>query len=206
MHDDAIAGLILAGGLSSRMGGGDKSLLELDGKPVLHHIIGRIRPQVATLALNANGHLDRFAAFGLPVLPDTVPGFPGPLAGVLAGLEWVEAQPSHRTLMTVAGDTPFLPCDLAARLSDATRNDPQAIAVAGSGGREHPVFALWPAGISAPLRAYLREGGRKVFDFVRSRPFVSVNFDYEEGMDPFFNINTPDDLAEAQRLMSGDRK
>ncbi|MET3660027.1 molybdenum cofactor guanylyltransferase MobA [Aquamicrobium ahrensii] len=199
---DSIAGIILAGGLSSRMGGGDKPLLELNGKPVLHHIIGRISPQVGALALNANGDLDRFAAFGLPVLPDTTPGFPGPLAGVLAGLEWIEAQQTHQALVTVAGDTPFLPFDLVARLSAARSNNPQAIAIAGSGGRDHPVFGLWPAGMSAPLRSYLIGGGRKVLDFIRSRPFVSVNFDAHDGIDPFFNINTPDDLAEARRLIT----
>lgn len=197
---EAIAGIILAGGLSSRMGGGDKPLLELAGRPILRRIIDRIGPQVGTLTLNANGDLDRFACFGLPMLPDTFPGFPGPLAGVLAGLEWIEAQPQYRALATVAGDTPFLPRDLVVRL-DATRgDDAQTIAIAGSGGREHPVFALWPAGMAASLRSHLLGGGRKVFDFIRARSFVTVHFDGRE-IDPFFNINTAGDLAEAQRFV-----
>lgn len=202
---EAIAGIILAGGLSSRMGGGDKPLLELAGRPILRRIIDRIRPQVGTLALNANGDLDRFAAFGLPVLPDTVPGFPGPLAGVLAGLEWIEAQPQYRALATVAGDTPFLPHDLVARLDAARGDGARTIAIAGSGDREHPVFALWPAGMAASLRSHLLGGGRKVFDFIRSRPFVSVHFD-GQGIDPFFNINTPGDLAEAQSFTKENRE
>lgn len=201
---EAIAGLILAGGLSSRMGGGDKCLLNLAGKPLLRHVIDRIEPQLDALALNANGDPHRFAAFGLPILPDTVPGFPGPLAGVLAGLEWMEAQTSFRRLVTVAGDTPFFPHDLVVRLASAADEAPNAIAIARAAGREHPVFALWPAGMAAPLRAYLAEGGRKVFDFIHSRPFVCVDFPAATGLAPFFNINTKQDLAEAERMMEGD--
>ncbi|MFC5385980.1 molybdenum cofactor guanylyltransferase MobA [Aquamicrobium segne] len=204
MHH-TIAGLIVAGGLSSRMGGGDKSLLELDEKPILDHIISRLQPQVHTLALNANGKASRFAAYGLPILPDTLPDFPGPLAGVLAGLDWMETQTRHQFLATVASDTPFLPHDLVHRLFAAKTDNPQTIILAGSNGRQHPVFALWPAGLSGELRNYLQAGHRKMFDFIAAKPFITVEFAAQNGLDPFFNINTPADLAAALPFIREDR-
>ena len=203
---EKIAGLILAGGLSSRLGGGDKCLLELAGKPLLRHVIDRICSQVGTLALNANGDPARFAAFGLPVLPDTVAGYPGPLAGVLAGLEWIKAQAPLGRLATVAGDTPFFPHDLIRQMAAAAGKTPEAVVIAGAAGREHPTFALWPADTAAPLRAYLHAGGRKALDFIHAHPFIRVDFPASGGRDPFFNINTPQDMAEAERMMEDENR
>ncbi len=196
-----IAGIILAGGLSSRMGGGDKCLLELSGKPILRHVIERIRPQVAMLGLSANGNPNRFSQIGLPILPDTIEGYVGPLAGVLAGLEWIEKQDSVRALVTVAGDTPFFPRDLVSRLALAADPTEDTIAVARAGERDHPTFALWPKTMASPLRSYLLQGGRRVFGFIEARSSVAVDFQSNDGTDPFFNINTPENLAEAERIV-----
>src|SRR5690349_23217899 len=139
------AGVLLAGGLSRRMGGGDKCLRMLGGRPILEHIVERARPQVAALALNANGDPGRFAAFGLPVVADGIPDFAGPLAGVLAGLDWAAAQvPGAAWVASFAGDAPFLPCDLVARLHEAIAGDGADLACARSAGQAHPVFGLWP--------------------------------------------------------------
>lgn len=200
-----IAGIILAGGLSSRMGGGDKCLLELSGKPILGHVIERIRPQVAVLGLSANGDRSRFAHVNLPILPDTIEDHAGPLAGVLAGLEWIGRQDRLSALVTVAGDTPFFPRDLVSRLATAAGPAPDTIAVARAGGRDHPTFALWPKAMAAPLRSYLLQGGRRVFGFMETQPSVAVDFRSATGTDPFFNINTPADFAEATRIMAGGR-
>jgi molybdopterin-guanine dinucleotide biosynthesis protein A len=186
--------VILAGGRASRLGGGDKGLLMLDGRTVLERIIGRLRPQVARIALNANGDPTRFERFGLPVLPDPIAGQPGPLAGILAAMEWAGAG----DVVTVPSDTPFLPADLVPRLVAA--RGAAAIAVAASGGRSHPVAALWPARLQHELRrAIVEDGMRKVDHWVaRHRP-VEVPF-ATEPVDPFFNINRPEDLAEAARI------
>jgi len=150
-----IAGIILAGGLSRRMGGGDKTLLALGGRPLLDHVVARLTPQVGSLALNANGDPARFAASGLSVLADTVEGHAGPLAGILTGLEWAAANTASEALVTAAGDTPFLPADLVATLVAAAAGRPGSIAVASSGGRRHPTFALWPLGLRQALRRFL---------------------------------------------------
>lgn len=186
------AAVILAGGQARRMGGGDKPLLPLAGRPLLAHVIARLGPQVTALALNANGDPARFAAFGLPVLPDPVPGQPGPLAGVLAAMDWAAARGEARVL-TVAGDTPFLPADLVARLST------QPFAMAESLGRAHPVVALWPIALRAPLRAALAAGEHRVGRFAAGHGAVQVPFPAPP--DPFVNINTPDDLARAEALL-----
>lgn len=197
-----IPAVILAGGLSRRMGGGDKCLLPLAGRPVLAHLIERIRPQVAALALNANGDPTRFAGFGLPVIADDAADFAGPLAGILAALGWARrAHPSAPAVLTIPADTPFLPRDLVARLEAAG-----APSMAGSGGRIHPVAGLWPLTLEAGLREALRtEGLRKVESWTaRLNPAV-VDFGPLESkpvpIDPFFNINTPDDLARAEALL-----
>ena len=190
-----VLGCILAGGLARRMGGGDKGLLQVGGETVLARVIGRIRPQVAALALNANGDLTRFGGYGLPVLPDPVPDHPGPLAGVLAGLVWAQEQ-GAAWLVTAPGDAPFLPRDLVARLC-AGRGEAR-FACAASGGRAHPVAALWPVSAAAALRVALAEGRRAIHRFTEGQ-VAHVEWGTEP-VDPFFNMNTPEDLAEAGRL------
>lgn len=197
-----IAGIILAGGLSRRMAGGDKALQLLAGKPMIAHAIARLVPQVSALAINANGDPARFAAFGLPVIPDTISDFAGPLAGILAGLEWAAAQSEVTHLVTAPADSPFAPADLVSRLRTAP---PDRIAIAACAGETHQVFALWPVVLADPLRSWLEAGkSRKVLAFVESQPHRIVAFDLvmtKSGpLDPFFNVNTPDDLAEAERL------
>jgi molybdopterin-guanine dinucleotide biosynthesis protein A len=200
-----IAGIILAGGLSRRMGGGDKPLGMLAGRPLLERVIARLGPQVGALALNANGDAGRFSDFGLPVVADTVAGFAGPLAGVLAGLEWAAANIAVSRVVTVAGDTPFFPDDLVDRLAAAAAGRPEAVAVAASRGRWHPTFALWPVGLAAGLRhALIDRNERRVAAFIEQHDHVEVDFAVREtaglAYDPFFNINTREDLAEAERL------
>ncbi len=196
-----VVGAILAGGLARRMGGGDKGLIRLGNRPILEHVIERLEPQVDALILNANGDARRFAHLGLPVVRDSVAGFPGPLAGVLAALEWTLARREEsRFVVTAAGDTPFLPRDLVKRLMAALTAEGADLAVAASGGRAHPVFGLWPVGAAAALRrAIVEEDIRKVDRFSARYRVAIAAFD-EEASDPFFNINAPDDLEEAERL------
>lgn len=201
-----VAGVILAGGLSRRMGGGDKSLRPLGGKPVLAHVIARARPQVAALVLNANGDPARFADFGLPVAPDVVEGFAGPLAGILTGLAWAEANlPGCRWLASFACDAPFLPEDLVARMLAAVEAEGAELACAASRGRAHPVFGLWPLGLRADLEAAMRdEEIRKVDRWTARHRLATAEFPEVETpqgpLDPFFNANRPEDLEEAARL------
>lgn len=198
----SIAGIVLAGGLSRRLGGGDKALRRLGGRPLLAWVVERSAPQVAMLALNVNGEPDRFAAFGLPVIADGVPGFAGPLAGVLAGLDWAAAR-GYAWLASFAADTPFPPPDLVARLAVAATAAESPLALATSGGRPHPVFGLWSVALAAELRrALVEEGLRKVGLWAsRHRPAYA---DFSTaGVDPFFNVNTPEDLAEAECLLAG---
>ena len=188
------------------MGGGDKTLLALGGRPLLDHVVARLAPQVGSLVLSANGDPARFAASGLPVLADTVEGHAGPLAGILTGLEWAAANTACKSLVTAAGDTPFLPEDLVERLAEAATKQPGSIAVASSGGRRHPTFALWSLGLRQALRHFLvDEDNRRVSAFIERHGFVEVEFpllahDSDE-IDPFFNINVADDLAVAERLL-----
>jgi molybdopterin-guanine dinucleotide biosynthesis protein A len=197
-----VAGVLLAGGLSRRMGGGDKCLRALGGRPILARIVERLRPQVATLVLNANGDPARFAAFGLPVAADVVEGFAGPLAGVLTGLEWARAHaPGCAWIATVATDAPFMPADLVARLAAAVRDGGGDLACAASGGRDHPVFGLWPVGLADDLRrAVTVEGLRKVDAWTARHRLVRATFAVEP-VDPFFNVNGPDDMAAAERIL-----
>ena len=200
---DAIAGVLLAGGLSRRMGGGDKTLRLLGGRPVIAHVIERIRPQVAALCINANGDPARFSQYRLPVVADTIEGFAGPLAGVLAGMDWAaEEAPACRWLLSAPTDAPFLPEDLAARLMERVRAGAE-IAVAASGGRSHPVAALWPVALGAPLRQALERGIRKVEDFTGGYRIATVAF-ATGSVDPFFNLNRPEDLAAAERALASE--
>lgn len=197
-------GIILAGGQSTRMGGGDKGLLDLAGKPLLAHVIDRLAPQASAIALNANGDASRFAAYSLPVIADSIDGFAGPLAGVLAGLDWAsEHGASH--IVTAAADTPFFPTDLVARLmtalsaqtpiSMATTPDPER------SNNRHPTFAIWPVALRNDLRAALTAGLRKVILWTDQHGCAEVEF-AATPFDPFFNVNTPADIARARMLLA----
>ncbi len=197
-----VIGVLLAGGQSRRMGGGDKTLLQLGGKPILGRVIDRLAPQVDALVLNANGDPSRFAAFGLPVVPDVVEGFAGPLAGVLTGLDYAREQhPEAEWVVTAATDAPFLPRDLVARLLAAVEDAGADLACASSDGRAHPVIGLWPVRLADDLRAAMAEGVRKVDVWTARHRLVEVPFTTDP-VDPFFNANRPDDLAEAERLLA----
>jgi molybdopterin-guanine dinucleotide biosynthesis protein A len=198
-----IAGIILAGGLSRRMGGGDKCLRPLGGQPILAHIIARARPQVSALALNANGDPARFASFGLPIVADSVEGFAGPLAGILAGLDWTAAQaPQCRYMASFASDAPFLPLNLVARLARAVETESADLACASSGGQAHPVFGLWRVDLRDALRrALVEEHIHKVDRWTSRYRLVEVEF-AAQPLDPFFNANRPEDLVEAERLLA----
>jgi molybdopterin-guanine dinucleotide biosynthesis protein A len=200
-----IIGVLLAGGRSRRMGGGDKCLLELAGKPLLAHVIERLKPQTNTLVLNANGDLNRFAKFGLPTVPDPVEGFAGPLAGVLAGFTWArENAPEARWIVTAATDTPFFPNDLVTKLLGATKDRYPAIALAQSNGRMHPVFGLWPVALADDLHEALTSGTRKVLHWTGRHTTTTAEFQPAQTgaatLDPFFNVNSPDDLAHAEAV------
>ncbi len=193
-------GLILAGGLARRMGGGDKALLPLAGRPMLDHVVERLRGQCDDLLLNANGDPARFESFGLPIVADTVPDFAGPLAGILAGLDWTAVhRPQTEWLLSVAADTPFLPADLAARLGAARAAAGTPLACAASGGRAHHAIGLWPVSLREDLRRSLGVGERKIAAWT-GRHGVAIAEWPVEPFDPFFNINTPEDLAEAERF------
>jgi len=195
-----IAGVLLAGGLSRRMGGGDKSLRTVGGMPILARVIARARPQVAALVLNANGDPARFREFGLPVVSDSVPDFAGPLAGVLAGLDWAAANVAGAThVASFATDAPFLPVDLVARLTAAVSDGKHDLACAASNGRSHPVFGLWPLGLREDLRVALNSGMRKVDQWTARHRLAVVEFSADV-YDPFFNANTPEDLNEGEKV------
>jgi molybdenum cofactor guanylyltransferase len=199
-------GVLLSGGQSRRMGGGDKALRDLGGRPMLAHVIERLRPQVGSMVINANGDPARFAAFGLPVAADTIDGFVGPLAGVLAGMQWAKMNaPGARWIATVSTDAPFLPENLVARLADSVRTQPNAIAIAQSGGEVHPVIGLWPVAHADDLEQALRGGVRKVLAWTDRHGTVPVDFPFQTiagtSVDPFFNANHPDELEEARRIL-----
>ncbi|MEX2649912.1 MAG: molybdenum cofactor guanylyltransferase MobA [Alphaproteobacteria bacterium] len=199
-----VAGVVLAGGRASRMGGADKGLMTVAGAPMLERVIARLRPQVGLLALNVNGDPARFAPFALPVIADVIDGHAGPLAGVLTGLEWA-AGSSKRWLATVPNDTPFLPRDLVARLAAAAVSAGADLACAASAGRTHPVVGLWRTSLAGDLRrAMVEEGMRKVDAWTARHRLATVDF-ATEPVDPFFNVNAPDDLVEAERLAERDR-
>jgi molybdenum cofactor guanylyltransferase len=200
---EGVVGLLLAGGLSRRMGGGDKTLRLLGGRTILDHILERVRPQVGPLVLNANGDPARFAGTGLPVASDVVPDYAGPLAGVLTGLDWAaEHAPAARWVATFATDAPFQPVDLVERLQAAVEREGADMACARSAGREHPVFGLWPVHLRHDLRRAMVEDQIRKVDVWTARYRLAVaDFDTDP-VDPFFNTNRPDDLAEAERLLA----
>ena len=195
-------GLVLNGGRARRLGGVDKGLVVLAGRPMLAWAIERLRPQCAALAISANGDAARFAGFGLPVVADDPPEFAGPLAGVLAGLErGARLSPTMTHVATLPADAPFAPSDFVSRLHEARRAARAAIAVAASGGRRHHVAALWPIALAQPLRAALaREGLRKVEDFTARFSVAAAEWPCEP-IDPFFNVNSADDLVRAESLL-----
>jgi molybdopterin-guanine dinucleotide biosynthesis protein A len=197
-----VVGVLLAGGQARRMGGGDKCLRRLGGRTILERVIERARPQMAAVVLNANGDPARFAALGLPVVADVVAGFAGPLAGVLSGMEWARThRPECPWIATVATDTPFFPGDLVRGLLSAVAREGADLACATSGGRAHPVFGLWPVRLADDLRAAMvDEGIRKVDVWTARHRLAEVPF-ATEPVDPFFNTNRPEDLAEAERLL-----
>lgn len=199
-----LPGVILAGGRAARMGGGDKGLLPLGGSTLLDHVIGRFAPQCCELALSANGDPARFARFGLQVLADTLPDHPGPLAGVLAGLDWA-AEKGAEAIVTVAADTPFLPLDLVAGLAQAAGEEGVSIAAsvdAVGSPRRHPTFGLWPVALRDDLRAALASGQRKVTEWADRHGAATAVFAATDGFDPFFNINTPQDLELAREHLA----
>ncbi|MEQ1711120.1 MAG: molybdenum cofactor guanylyltransferase MobA [Hyphomicrobium sp.] len=214
-----VVGVLLAGGQSRRMFNrgardatapaetGDKGLLDLGGKTMLGHVIERLAPQVGRMVINANGDPSRFDRFELPVVADTVGGFAGPLAGVLAAMRWTAAEaPAAKFIVTVSTDAPFLPRDLVAQLIAAEATEPGGIALAASGGELHPVIGLWPVARADDLEASLNQGMRKVLAWTDRHGTIPVDFPFQRigaaCIDPFFNANTPEELAQARDLLA----
>lgn len=195
----SLAILVLAGGRASRMGGGDKALLEIAGSSILTRLIARLARPATPMAINANGNPARFAAFGLPVFADAMEDYPGPLAGILAGLDWAATLPGCRDLLSVPGDCPFLPKDLAERLEAARQAAGTPLSCAGSGGWTHPVIGLWPIDLREPLRAALAAGERKIDRFTGKFGCATAQWPTEP-FDPFFNVNTHEDLQQARQI------
>lgn len=200
--DMKLPGVILAGGRATRMGGGDKGFRHVAQRRILDHALDRLAPQCGPLAINANGDPARFAEYGLPVLPDSLAGFPGPLAGVLAGLDWA-ADISAEAIVTVAADTPFFPLDLVERLQASA--GPSGLCLAASPDatgllQRQPTFGLWPVSLRDDLRSALEGGLRKIVRWTDQHGAGVAEF---RGLpfDPFFNINTPEDISEAERLL-----
>jgi molybdopterin-guanine dinucleotide biosynthesis protein A len=192
-------GLVLAGGLARRMGGGDKARIAVGEQSILDRVLDRLRPQCARLVLNANGDPARFADTGLPVVPDDVPGFAGPLVGILAGLDWTAAQ-GIDWMVSVPGDCPFLPGDLVARLEAARLAAGTPLACARSGDWRHPVVGLWPVSLRGDLRhALVQEDLRKI-EVWTGRHGVAIAEWPDAPYDPFFNVNTPEDAQRAAQV------
>jgi molybdenum cofactor guanylyltransferase len=198
-----VAGVLLAGGLSRRMGGGDKCLRLLGGRTILSRVIESASGQVAGLALNANGDPARFKDYGLPVIPDVIDGYAGPLAGVLTGLEWVAREWPHcGWMVSFPTDAPFAPGDLAARLLAAAKAEDADMACASSKGRTHPVVGLWPVALREALRhAMVEDDVRKVDAWTSDYKMACVEYS-SEPFDPFFNTNRPEDLYAAELILA----
>lgn len=195
-------GVILAGGLSSRMGGGDKPMRSIGGRTILARVIDRLAPQCAGLILNANGDPVRFAQFGLPVAADSIDGYAGPLAGILAGLDWAAMhRPEIETIASLPADCPFLPNDLISKLDLARKSAGTALAAAASGGWTHPVIGLWPVSVREPLRAALLGGERKIDRFTPKIGIAHAEWPILP-YDPFFNANAPHDIVDAEALVA----
>jgi molybdopterin-guanine dinucleotide biosynthesis protein A len=200
-----LPGVLLAGGLARRMGGGDKPMRQIGGRSILERVIARLAPQCDGLILNANGDPARFARFGLPVIADTVENFPGPLAGILAALDWMAAErPGVSLVLSAAADCPFLPRDLVARLHQALVKENAQLAVAASDGQSHPVIGLWSVSLREELRhALVVEDIRAVHHWTARYKLATVSWPIKP-FDPFFNANTMDDIAAAERLAALD--
>jgi molybdopterin-guanine dinucleotide biosynthesis protein A len=198
-------GVLLAGGLARRMGGGDKPMRTIGGRTILERVIARLKPQCDGIILNANGDPGRFAPFGLTVVADNVPDFPGPLAGILAALDWAAAnRPEAEWVLSAAADCPFLPHDLVMRLHQGRAEEKAQLAVAVSGEQSHPVIGLWHVGLRGELRhALVKEDIRKIDRWTARYRLAAVSWPTEP-LDPFFNANTVEDIAEAERLASLD--
>jgi len=193
--------LVLAGGLARRMGGADKALIKIGGRTILDRVLDRLRGQCDGMVLSANGDLTRFAFTGLPVIADDVPDFAGPLAGILAGLDWTaKHHPNVAWLASVPSDCPFLPTDLVSRLHAARQSEGKPLACAGSGGWTHPVIALWSVALREDLRRALVHEGLHKTDGWTARHGVAVAEWPMTPFDPFFNVNAPDDVVAANRL------
>ena len=194
-------GLVLAGGLARRMGGGDKALIRIGDETILARTLARLSPQVEGIVLNANGDAARFAPFGLPVVADSVPDFAGPLAGILAGLDWVAAHhPQIAWVVSVPGDCPFLPRDLVARLHEARARENKPLACAHSGDWRHPVVGLWRVALREDLRRAITVEDLRKIEVWTARHGVALADWPTDPIDPFFNVNTPEDVATATRL------
>ena len=197
----ATLGLILAGGQARRMGGGDKALIRIGGATILDRVLDRFAPQCARVIINANGDPARFAATGLPVVADGVQGFAGPLAGILAGLDWAaQNTPELPWVASVPGDCPFLPRDLVARLHAARIEQGKPMACARSGDWRHPVAALWPVALRDDLRRALVDEDLRKIEVWTGRHGVAIAAWPDAPADPFFNVNTPDDAAKAEAI------
>jgi molybdenum cofactor guanylyltransferase len=198
-------GLVLAGGLARRMGGGDKALIRIGQETILERALARLKPQCAGIIINANGDTSRFSRFGLPVVADDVAGFAGPLAGILAGLDWLAANaPATAWLASVPGDCPFLPRDLVDRLHAARIAAGVPLACAKSGDWRHPVVGLWPVGLRADLRRAVVDEGLRKIEMWTARHGVGLAEWPAEPVDPFFNVNTPEDAAQAQHFAAAE--
>ena len=199
-------GVVLAGGLARRMGGVDKPMQRMGGRSLLERVVERLSPQCDRLILNANGDPSRFAAFGLPVVADGLADFPGPLAGILAALEWTAAnRPDIAWVVSVAADCPFLPGDLVSGLHRARAAENAELAVAASGGQTHPVIGLWNVGLGQALRqALVVEDIRKISRWTARYRLACATWPIEP-IDPFFNVNTPEDIARAETLAMQDK-
>lgn len=198
-----IVGVLLAGGLSRRFNGGDKCLQVLDGKTLLERVAKLAAPQVGALILNINGDADRFPDLDLPVLKDSVEGHAGPLAGVLSALDFVaEHMPQARWVATFATDAPFVPRNWVSRVQAAVTREDACVGTVTSNGRSHPVIGLWPVSLRYELRHAIEvDGVRKVDAWTAGYKVATVDFDFDR-IDPFFNINTPEDLATAHDLLA----
>jgi len=202
-----VTGVVIAGGRSSRMADREKALLDLAGRPMLAHVIERLRPQVGRMIINANADPARLAAFALPVISDRLEDHPGPLAGLQAGLDWARREtPDARFIASVAADTPFIPDDLVSRLLAAMAETRASCAIAASGGASTPIVGVWSVALADELAEALRHGVRAVHRFVEAQRSAVVDFPPVEiggeRVDPFFNVNTPEDLAKARALLA----
>jgi len=196
-------GLVLAGGLARRMGGGDKGMIKIGNQTILARVLERLSPQCAGMIINANGDSARFRFTGLPVVPDDIPDFAGPLAGVLAGLDWAANHaPEAEYVATAPGDCPFLPRELVSRLEEARQRENKPLACAKSGDWRHPVVGLWPVALRADLRRALMDENLHKIEIWTARHGVAIAQWDDKPIDPFFNVNTPEDVALANEVVA----